>query len=477
MKKFLAVLVVLAITCVSAMAFAAEVTVGGSLEIRSRNFDNLQVLPTDVPVDALLTTAQRRANDQTDTQNRIRIDVNAKTDNVKAKLQLNNDFDTWGSGAPHGVETYSSTGATMGYREAWMNFNLPGIPVNVNVGHQLLKLGHGYFFKSEHFGSDAWVVANVTGANTVAFVNVKALEGNTFANDDMDAYVLLDVFKLADKMAIGIDLTQVNDRRAALTTPGGMALSRGLAAGSANPYKDIVLNNIGVNFTGSFGPLNLKAQADMQSGKAKSSGLANAGIGTPTGVAPDAKFKGNEIILKGDMAAGPATVNFTLARGTGNSATDTDIKQFVTILDIDPHVAFLYEYKVPTAAVNAVSRVATDDALHTGFANTTALNLGAGMDVAKGLNLAAQFWFLKATKSVAINGAVEPLLGVPATSKDVGMELDVKATWKLYDNLTWTWDLGYFMPGDAYRINDPVTGALKDADAVTGIQGVLAFKF
>lgn len=485
MKKFLAILVVLAITGVSAMAFAAEVTVGGSLEVRSRDFSNLQVLPSDVNINSVVPAADaanyNKANDQRDTQNRIRIDVNAKTDNVKAKLELEQDFSAWGNF----VEKYSNGSAVgastgLGFREAWVNFNLPGVPVNVNVGHQLLQLGMGTFFRSQHFGSDAWVLANVTGPNTFAVVDVKALEGNTYSSDDMDAYVLLDVFKVSDKIALGIDITQVNDRRAALTNPGTQSLSRGLTAGTNNPFKDVTLQNIGVNLTAGLGALNLKAQIDYQMGKAKSSGLVITGAGIPAGtIAQDAKFKGNEVVIKGDMNAGAAAVNFTLARGTGNKANDTspDIKQFVTILDIDPHVAFLYEYKVPTAAVNAVSTTITDDQLHTGYANTTAINIGAGFDVAKSLNLAAQLWYFRATEKTAIHGAVYPITGLSADSNDVGNEIDVKATWKLYDNLTWTWDLGYFMPGKAYDINDPVTGQLKSADAVTGIQGILAFKF
>ena len=64
----------------------------------------------------------------------------------------------------------------MGVREAWVNFNLPGVPVNVNAGHQLLSLGNGWFFRSMKYGSDAWVLANVTGNNTAAVVNVKFAE-------------------------------------------------------------------------------------------------------------------------------------------------------------------------------------------------------------------------------------------------------------------------------------------------------------
>jgi hypothetical protein len=471
MKKFLAVLAVLAITGISAMAFAAEVTVGGSLEVRSRDFSNLLALPSDFPVDALTATDQAN-NTQRDTQNRIRIDINAKTDNVKAKLELEQDFSKWGAF----VDQYSNGSAVgdshgMGFREAWVNFNIPGIPVNVNAGHQLLQLGQGYFFRSKHFGSDAWVVANVTGNNTVAFVDVKALERDTYNADDMDAYVLLDVFKISDAMTVGIDLTDVLDRKAAVTTPGASALARALPAGSPNPFKRIDLQNIGLNFTGAFGALNLKAEFDYQMGKAEGQAVATNPLGT------DAKFKGNQIIIEGDIKAGSALVNFKAARGTGLKENSNDVDQYVTILDIDPHVAFLYEYKLRTAAVNVVSASPSNDQLHTGYANTTALNLGAGFDVAPSLNIGAQLWYFRATEKTAINGAVDPYTGLDATSNDVGSEIDVNLTWKLYDNLTWTWWAGYFMPGDAYRVNSPVTGLLQDADAATGIQGVLAFKF
>ena len=67
--------------------------------------------------------------------------------------------------------------------------------------------------------SDAWVVANQTGNNTVAFVNVKVVEGTLQHADDIDAYVLLDVFKLSDTLTVGVDLTKILDRRSAIALP------------------------------------------------------------------------------------------------------------------------------------------------------------------------------------------------------------------------------------------------------------------
>lgn len=456
MKKFVVLLVVAALTCFSAMAFAADVTVGGSYEIRSRDFTNLNTRESGA------SAAQQ--GDVKDTQNRIRIDVNAKAGDVKGKLQLESDFGSgdhdWGTngaaGAGPSLEAYSTAGRTLGFREAWVSFNLPGIPVNVTGGHQLLSLGNGWFFRSMHFGSDAWVVANQTGPNTAAFVNVKALEGALSAADDVDAYVLLDVFKINDDMTVGVDFTNVKDRRNALGISANPTVVP--LAGTATPAVD--LYNMGANFNGKLGPVALKAEVDLQIGKAKDANLVTL---PPSG---DAKFKGNQVVVQAGLNFDPVGVNFTVARGSGNSAADKDIKGFVSILDVDPHYTFLYEYKVKDAAGD----------VHDGFSNTTALGGGVTVAATKSLTVGADLWLLRATKAVALNGATD-LFGNPATSKDAGLEVDLKVNWKMYDNLAWNWTAGIFKPGDAYNRNAAGGIGTTSSDDVMGIQGVLAFKF
>ena len=203
MKKFVVLLVVVAMTCFSAVAFAADVTVGGSYEVRSRSFDNLNLLKDTAGNTAVASGAQR------DTQNRIRIDVNAKAGDVKGKLQLESDFQTELTQVATGARAsihYSTNNSGLGFREAWVNFNLPGLPINVTAGHQLVSLGNGWFVRSMHFGSDAWVLANVTGNNTVAFANAKVAEINVANADDIDLYTVLDVVKLSDALTLGGDL-------------------------------------------------------------------------------------------------------------------------------------------------------------------------------------------------------------------------------------------------------------------------------
>jgi hypothetical protein len=431
MKKFYVLLVVLAMVCISSIALAADVTVGGTVQIRSRNFDTL-TLDKNV-----------KTSNQIDTQERVMVNVDAKSGDIKARISLWNDFETLGrfertqgivsastsSVAGH-QHTYNSN--TIGIREGWLMFPVANTGFVIKAGHQLLQLGNGLFFRSQHFGSDAWVLFRDDGPNHLGFVNVKIAEGATSQSDDVDAYALVDTFKISDAMKVGIDITAANDRRNAL----------GLAGGT----NETQAQNIGLNFAGKLGPVNLKAQGDWQMGKAKSRNLAGAGSG-------DASFKGSEYWVRGDVAMDPVAINFTAAMGSGPKVGQKDYNQFITFLDIDPHYTFLHEYKLAGAC----------GGLNQGFCNTTAANVGAKFAATKNLSIGADLWYLKATEKVASKktGAV-----AGATSDDLGIEFDVKISWKLGDSLVWNWDLGYLAPGDALG-----------NDAATGIQGILAYTF
>jgi hypothetical protein len=375
------------------------------------------------------------SKNQVDTQERIMVDINAKAGDAKGKISMWNDFEDWGrldstqgNGFGNSIATDVVTSATnttkgttsghFGFREAWVNFNVPDLPVNVTAGHQLLQLGNGWFFRQKHYGTDAWVISNQTGNNTAAILNVKVAEGSAaVASDDADAYVALDVFKINEDIAVGVDVAAVKVR----------------------PFTE--LQNFSVNFNGKVGPVKLLAQVDVQSGKV-------------TGGATEPKFKGNEVVIQGNvMPIDTLTINFLLARGSGSKSTDTDVKRYVNFLDIDPHYTFLYEYKLATAA----------GARNTGFSNTTAISAGAMFAATKSLNLGLDIYDLMATEKI-VNGQGDE-------SNEVGIEVDAKVQWKLSDNLAWNWDLGYFKPGKAFKT------AAGTTDAAMGVQGILAFKF
>ena len=96
MKKIVMLLAVAAMTCFSTSAFAvhegegkvagnlADITIGGSVDIRSRDFQDLDL--------------NKNVGDgsQVDTQERVRLDVNVKAGDVQGKVTIENDWDTWG---------------------------------------------------------------------------------------------------------------------------------------------------------------------------------------------------------------------------------------------------------------------------------------------------------------------------------------------------------------------------------------------
>lgn len=427
MKKFLAIIAVLALTVFASAAFA-EVTVSGSIDIRSRDFKNTSDF------------SDKLGDAQKDTQNRVRVNVDAKHEGVKGRITLENDWDNWGANGTESPLGLSKTGTSIAgqparpwIREAWIDFKLPVATAHIKVGHQMLQLGQGWFFRSMKYGSDAWVVG-LPGKNTIAFIDVKAFEFTSALSDDVDAYVLLDVFKINDTNTVGIDLTNVRDRR-----------------GNAFGGTETDLLNVGLWYAGKLGPVNLKAEIDIQSGKTKD----GAGAGT------DLKYSGNQIIVQGAIPMDALSLNFTVARGSGDKAESPDTKNegMVTIMDADPHYSFLYEYKVAAGG----SQRNTGK----GFDNTTAVGIGGMMNLSKSVAVGLDLWYFQATEKVEnLNTA-----NATDTTSDLGTEIDAKINWKVNDNLSWNWNLGYLMPGDG------LAKAVDATDAATGIQGILSYKF
>jgi hypothetical protein len=320
-------------------------------------------------------------------------------------------------------------------REAWLDIMLPDMPIGIKAGKQVMQNANGWFFRSNYGGSEAWIVYTKQGNNTFALQDVKLLEGaNITSTDDMDLYTAKGAMKMGDN-TFGVELSMLKDNNDVVL----------VAPGSQNDGK---LYNLGLNFNGKAGPATIKAELDIQSGEAKGS----------TG---KTKYKGNQIVVQASMPMDKLTLNATLARGTGSKSGSADEDEIVTLLDITRHYTMIYEYRIAGAAGRK----------YAGFANTTALNVGAKFQAAKSVSVSADLWFLQATEDVNVS----PLggAGVGAADSDLGIELDASINWQLAPNLSWNWDFGYFMPGDAYKY----TAGGKDPDAAFGIQGVLALTF
>jgi hypothetical protein len=438
--------------CLSSVAFA-DVSVNGSIDIRGRSFSNLDL-------------NDKNADSNNDTQERIRLNIDAKHgDALSGRISIENDYDSWGrfeSVQANGAETTVVTdptgttpnpgaktthGTQLGLREAWIGFKMPGTPLGVKAGHMLLQTGNGWFFRAMKYGSDAWVVYTDIDALHLGVVNIKVAENVRSAADDTDAYAFVGTYKLSDTMSAGINFINVSDRKGAFMRAAyGTTGNTSVFAPAATLFTNAKLQNLEAHFAGTVGPAKLKAEVDMQSGDVTAGGGKH-------------KFKGNQIVIEAVVPMDALTINATLARGSGVSIAEQggDVKEYITLMDADLHYTLIYEYLVKTAARQSFAN------LHTGFANTTAVNLGAGFNVSKNLLVSADVWMLKATEKVNY--------GVAASDK-LGTEVDAKINWKMYENLSWNTTIGYFMPGDAYKIS-----ATQDAETATAIMSVASMKF
>jgi len=154
------------------------------------------------------------------------------------------------------------------------------------------------------------------------------------------------------------------------------------------------------------------------------------------------------------------SLNFTVARGSGNkNGTTNDHDGIVNILDADPHYSFLYEYKVAAGGSGATTGK--------GFDNTSALGIGGMMNLSKSVAVGLDLWYFQATEKVLNRNTADP----NDTTNSLGTEIDAKVNWKINDNLSWNWNLGYLMPGDG------LAKAVDATDAATGVQGILSYKF
>lgn len=320
-----------------------------------------------------------------------------------------------------------------GIRQAWVLYKFDmGVPAGIKVGHMLLALSHGQFFDHTKFGDDAVVFFMDPNKDLhIGLLTAKFDEGGTALGpngDDVDGNVALLTQKLGAAGNVGANIAWVRGSKDASVRLGGTETA--LAGSKFNFY------NLGLHGANKLGPIGLKWEADMQSGK----------LG-------DQKFKGYGIMLDADFKADAATIVVGGALGSGPKEGSSNIDAFVTSLGGDPHYTFIYEYFVPSSM----------GVTGTGIANTTYGKVGVKYAATKALSINADGYYLRATKTAS------------GVDKGLGFEVDAGISYKLADNLTYSVKGGYFAPGDYYKATSSKTGGKDDAAYAVDHALVLSF--
>ena len=448
-KLMLAVLVGLMVIATASVA-AAEITVGGDLEMRYDLWGNLDL--------------NRAANQQlygTQTQSffadRILLNVDAKiTEGLEAFVEMDTNVnadktDERLAGAGTGAGGYSALnyqGERLAVRQAWINFMVPGIPVGLKVGHQPLALGHGITLDSHRYGQDAILLySKPIDQLLLAGVYVKALEQSSSTpgvlngkeHQDVDVWAGLANYTWAPNNTVGAFYLFGHDGR---TTLGGLAPGVSVAR----------LNWVGLNADGALGPVTYKAEVDYQNinidvaGNEKGFNNAWAGL---LGVGAKASI----VNIGAEAAYGTGTTGnerfgSQVGNSTGANGALPGSRTFNTPYGATSYnYAFLYNDKIGQGAVvggrfvqGAGGGLGLGDGTGGfGLANTGYVKVTAAMNPMDRLGVDVAALYLRASAP-----------SYPSQSRDLGWEVDAHAGYKIYDNLNLDVTGGVFIPGAWY---------------------------
>jgi len=509
MKKYLIIAIAIAAFCISGVAYALDVSVDGEVAVRGRYAVNgpsdatasylYPGLPAGTPYQYPgLANSHSNADNEHITFTRFVLDINIQGDGVKGKLALMNDWNLWGGGGDRGAmdkyEGYcgngnvanstmanfgpqsaagaqaAGCGSTAFIREAWIDFIIPGTPVGVKAGRMLGQLGNGWFLMSEYGGQDAWVLYGDIGkVAQVGFQDVKLSSGVAYAYTsasgawtliqnkaagDVDLYTVFAVAKPSDTATISFDLSYTHDGAGVVLAPAAPVNGMG------------TLWNLGMSWNVKAGPVFIKGEVDGQQGSLQQFGSKFGNI----------DYSGYQGVIQAYIPIGIVTIDLGAAYGSGNRPGSSNHQEIVTLLDINQHYTYLYEYRTRGANAEAGNSFAD-----TGLTNTMFLEGGVMVQVSKSVAVGFDTFWLGATELAAMNGN-------PHASHDIGVETDAKINWQIYPNLYLNTQICWLATGSAYRTagitanqsanpaqNVPGNGGYMDD--IYGIQSVLKLTF
>jgi hypothetical protein len=432
MKKLvLAVLVGLTVFATASIA-AAEVTVGGAIEMRYDLWDNLDLNDDTEP------------NSQNFFAQRVLLNVDAKiTEGLEAFIELDteNSERAWES-----TFTYTAVnhqGESLMVKQAWINFMVPGLPVGVKIGHQPLALGHGIWFDTHRGGNDAILLyAKPIEQLLIAGVYFKVVEGSSTdpivitgsEAHDADVWAALANYTFMPGNTAGVHYTYVRDR--ASFSPAYLSA-----------------HHIGITADGTIGMINYKSEfdyliaqvnADTNQNPSHNAWAAMLGVGAKLGM---------------------ANVGIEAAYGTGtNQREASNSRVYGTPYGTTSYdYAFLYNDKIGQGVgFAAIPGYGFGDGTGGfGLANTGYIKVSADVTPMEKLNAGVDVLYLMASSPA-----------LPGQARDLGWEIDAHAGYKIYDNLKLDVEGGVFIPGQWY---DDIAGL--EADTAYGLETKLTVKF
>lgn len=419
MKKFLVVLLSLGLIAAFAMtASAADVKFSGQYYVTGQ-YENNRNFNDTTPNNQSLANFWTRTRVQAVFQVAEGLKFTTRVDALEKE---------WGGNS--NSRTTATTVANAGDRlqrnieweQGYVTFNT--MAGTFDVGYQDSGVwGTGF---GDTPGSRARIkLTKAFGPFSVQAIFEKVTEDNTYNNPttyksdaDSDNYMLAGIYNFKGGNA-GLLFLMANDATAR-PTAGSLYRTKGYTLA---PY-----------MKATFGPVYVEAEFQYLFGKTR-----EYDAGTPS----DLKKKGYGAYALAKMNFGPAYAgaSFGYSSGDNDATDDEDNTGTISSTSWSPGIIF-GDANYKTWSGNFDPGAGTSNgAFATGSKqNLIAYNLFGGYNPTPKINIDAQFWYLQADKKPT-----------GYDSKNYGMEFDVTATYKIYDNLSYMVGAGYFWTGDYFK--------------------------
>jgi hypothetical protein len=381
------------------------------------------------------------ALDISEMNTRTRIYYTAKL-NDNLKLVNKFEMDTvWGnkdvSAAPAGTLSSNfgdagADGVAIEIKNTYADFNVG--PVNFLVGIQNFKLGRGFISDDDASGMKA--IWKVNDGLYLPFVYQKVKEGGAGKNanaQDVDAYIFAPIIMLSKDIKLSPYYAFFHAQDANL-----LGLRLGLPASGTQTYglaDDVNVNIAGFDFDAKMGAASLWLTGIYQFG---SLSTRNTSLGHPAGT--DIDLKGYLLAAGGKFDLGKADVHGQVFYATGEEKglTDKEYNAYFTTTSTTYYWAEILGAGVFDGLGGGSGiRNSVPYSYDVGPSNTLAVNLGVTVKPMDKLSVTADLWYAKLAEKNAFN-------------KDkLGVEADLRITYKLIEGLTLDVVGAYLFAGDA----------------------------
>ncbi len=494
MKKILGLFLGILMVFVVVADALAEISVGGTIDVRGRWRENNNDLNKDGAPDGT-------ANGSTAYwEQKVNLWVDAKiAEGLKGYVELQSagadGFQTWGASrtntdtAPNSLLNENRGLSLLEIRYAYIDFMIPKIPVGIKIGHFPVVLGHSIWADTSYWGSDGLLIYSAPIKELmIALGTLKGYETASNTNrTDADLYVLMANYTFMPKNTVGANASYLlragaRGQGKALANEYWSDLAAGGAAndtpnsGAFDKINNVRVWNIMLTADGAFDfGLGYKFEIDKQFGRFSEKGYEEtydngthstnfrAGglaflLGVNYGIAEIAEVRFNAAYGSGDKcgewsaSTAGGTVNGDACKNSGN--------RFEGYLSFNNY-GYTMIYEDIVGQKTGISTMGSGDF---GLYNTMYINVGAGVTPLKDMSVGLDIYYLRAMKEFYYG-----------QKKNIGWEVDLNFGYQIYKNLKWTLLAGYFLPGNHYKAVNS-TDTVKD-DAAWAFEQVLSLSF